>query len=415
MQGRGMSAVLKPTADKRQPLRLAGGLIDRTQPLRARFDGKEINGFAGDTLASALLANGIRIVGRSFKYHRPRGILTAGPEEPNALVELGEEGRTEPNTKATEVELFDGLVARSQNRWPSLAFDLGAVNGLAGKMISAGFYYKTFMWPAAFWEKVYEPLIRRAAGLGRATYAPDPDVYEAMNDHCDVLVVGGGPAGFATARAAGSAGARVILCERESLLGGGLLLDPALEGWRSDMIAALEAIPEVTILKRTNVFGYYDHNCLGAVERLSDGPLGEGEIWQRHRVIRARQVVLATGATERLIAFPGNDRPGVMMAGAALVYLRRFGVAPGRRAVIFANNDSAYATARALKEAGLERVVVVDARAKGPEADGLEVRIACEVAGFDGSRVVVNRRPGGGNAETVDADLVCVSGGWNPN
>jgi heterotetrameric sarcosine oxidase alpha subunit len=392
-----------------------GGFIDRSRRLAFHFDRKVFEGHPGDTLASALIASGVTLVGRSFKYHRPRGILTAGPEEPNGLVELGERGRAEPNTKATEVGLFDGLVARSQNRWPSLAFDLMAVNGVAGKMISAGFYYKTFMWPAALWEKFYEPLIRRAAGLGRATYATDPDAYEAANDHCDVLVVGGGPAGLAAARVAGGAGARVILCERDSLQGGGLLLDPALESWRGDVIAALEAMPEVTILKRTNVFGYYDHNCLGAVERLSDGPLGEGEIWQRHRVIRARQVVLATGATERLIAFPGNDRPGVMMAGAALVYLRRFGVAPGRRAVIFANNDSAYATARALKEAGLERVVVVDARAKGPEADGLEVRIACEVAGFDGSRVVVNRRPGGGNAETVDADLVCVSGGWNPN
>jgi methylglutamate dehydrogenase subunit C len=391
-----------------------GGFIDRSRRLAFRFDGKVLEGHPGDTLASALIASGVTLVGRSFKYHRPRGILTAGPEEPNALVELGEGGRTEPNTKATEVELFDGLVARSQNRWPSLAFDLMAVNGLAGKMISAGFYYKTFMWPAAFWEKLYEPLIRRAAGLGRATYATDPDAYETVNDHCDVLVVGSGAAGLAAARAAGGAGARVILCERDGLLGGGLSLDPALEGWRNTMIAALEAIPEVAILKRTNVFGYYDHNCLGAIEKLSDGPRREGEIRQRYRVIRARQVVLAAGATERLIAFPGNDRPGVMMAGAALVYLRRFGVAPGRRAVVFTNNDSAYATAEALKEAGLEQVVLVDARIKGPKAGSLDVRLACEVAGFNGRRVEVRRR-GAGNAETIEADLLCVSGGWNPN
>ena len=392
-----------------------GGFIDRSRRLAFRFDGKPFEGHPGDTLASALIANGVTLVGRSFKYHRPRGIMTAGPEEPNALIGLGEGDRTEPNTKATEVELFDGLVARSQNRWPSLTFDLMAVNGLARKMISAGFYYKTFMWPAAFWEKLYEPLIRRAAGLGKATYAPDPDAYEATNDHCDVLVVGSGPAGLAAARAAGGAGARVILCERDSLLGGGLLLDPALEGWRGDTITALRAMPEVTILKRTNVFGYYDHNCLGAVEKLSDGPLGEGEIRQRYRVIRARQVVLATGATERLIAFPGNDRPEVMMAGAALVYVRRFGVAPGRRAVVFTNNDSAYATARALKEVGLERVTVVDARAKGQGVGGLDGRLTCEVAGFDGRRVEVRHRGDGRRSETIEADLLCVSGGWNPN
>jgi methylglutamate dehydrogenase subunit C len=392
-----------------------GGLIDRSRRLAFRFDGKLLEGHPGDTLASALVANGVTLVGRSFKYHRPRGILAAGPDEPNALVELGEGGRTEPNTKATEVELFEGLVARSQNRWPSLAFDLMAVNGFAGKMISAGFYYKTFMWPATFWEKLYEPMIRRAAGLGRATYATDPDAYELTNDHCDVLVVGGGPAGLAAARAAGASGARVILSERDSVLGGGLLLDWALEGWRNDTIAALEAMPEVTILKRANVFGYYDHNCLGAIEKLSDGLPGDGEIRQRYHVIRAKQVVLATGATERLIAFPGNDRLGVMMAGAALIYLRRFGVAAGRRAVVFTNNDNAYATARALKEAGLERVAVVDARAKGPEANGLDVRRASEIAGFDGRRVYLRRRNGGGSAETIEADLLCVSGGWNPN
>src|SRR5580658_765938 len=356
-----------------------GGLIDRRREIAFTFDGRHYLGHPGDTLASALMANGVKLVGRSFKYHRPRGIFSAGPEEPNALVELRGGGRREPNTRMTAIELFENLDAVSQNRFPSLRFDLMAMTAPLAPAMSAGFYYKTFMWPAAFWEKVYEPLIRRAAGLGRATYAPDPDVYEAMNDHCDVLVVGGGPAGFATARAAGSAGARVILCERESLLGGGLLLDPALEGWRSDMIAALEAIPEVTILKRANVFGYYDHNCLGAIEKLSDGPRREGETRQRYRVIRARQVVLATGATERLIAFPDNDRPGVMMAGAARVYLSRFGVAPGRRAVIFTNNDSAYATAHALKEAGLEQVVVIDARVKGPEAGNLDVRLACEV------------------------------------
>ena len=391
-----------------------GGFIDRGRRLTFHFDGKPFVGHPGDTLASALIANGVSLVGRSFKYHRPRGIMTAGPEEPNGLVELGASDRTAPNTKATEVALFDGLEARSQNRWPSLRFDLMAVNGLAGKAISAGFYYKTFMWPASFWEKVYEPLIRRAAGLGRAGVAPDPDRYEAVHDHCDVLVVGAGAAGLAAARVAAEAGARVILCERDTLLGGGLLLDPSREAWRTDMVAALDAAPEVTVLRRTNVFGYYDHNGLGALETLGDGVPGPHGVRQRYRVIRAAQVVLATGASERLIAFPGNDRPGVMMAGAALTYLRRFGVAPGRHAVVFTNNDSAYDTARALNGAGLERVTVVDARLQGADATGLDVRLGSEVVRFDRSRVHLRKR-GGGGAEVIDADLLCISGGWNSN
>ncbi len=392
----------------------AGGHIDRSRRLAFRFDGRTFTGHPGDTLASALVANGVKRVGRSFKYHRPRGIMTAGPEEPNALVTLGTGARAAPNTKATEVALFDGLEARSQNRWPSLAFDLMAVTGLAGQVFSAGFYYKTFMWPAAFWEKLYEPLIRRAAGLGRATYDPDPDSYEAVNDHCDVLVVGAGAAGLAAARAAGASGARVILCDRDCLLGGGLLLDPAREAWRGEMIAALEAMPEVEILVRTNVFGYYDHNHLGAVETPSDGDPRPHRPRQRRHTIRAHRVVLATGATERLIAFPGNDRPGVMMAGAALTYLRRFGVVPGRRAVVFTNNDSAYEAARALAAAGLDRVTVVDVRAQGPDTAGLDVRHACEVERFDEGRVHLRPRRGG-PAETIPADLLCVSGGWNPN
>jgi sarcosine oxidase subunit alpha len=398
-----------------------GGHIDRARTIAFSFDGKSYQGHPGDTLASALLANGVKLVGRSFKYHRPRGIMTAGPEEPCALVELRDGARTEPNTKMTEVELYDGLTATSQNRWPSLAFDLMSVTGLAGGAISAGFYYKTFMWPKAFWEKLYEPLIRRAAGLGRAANEPDPDHYEAMHSHCDVLVVGSGAAGLAAARAAGASGARVILCERDVLLGGGLLLDPAQEAWRQSMIAELEAMPEVEILRRTNVFGYYDHNLLGAVEQVGDHQAEPGphSVRQRYRTIRAGHVVLATGASERLIAFPGNDRPGVMMAGAALTYLRRFGVVPGRRAVVFTNNDSAYETALALKEAGLEQVVLVDARRDCPLAErarqrGVAVRLGVEVSDFSGSQVSL-RPCGGTGSETVAADLLCVSGGWNPN
>jgi sarcosine oxidase subunit alpha len=398
-----------------------GGRIDRSKTVSFRFDGMSFEGHPGDTLASALLANGVRLVGRSFKYHRPRGIMTAGPEEPNGLVELGEGGRTEPNTKMTEVELQDGLVARSQNRWPSLRFDLMALNGLAGGAISAGFYYKTFMWPKSFWEKLYEPIIRRAAGLGRAAVLPDPDRYEAMHAHCDVLVVGSGAAGLAAARAAGATGARVILCERDFVIGGGLLLDPARDAWRKEMQAEIEMMPQVQILSRTNVFGYYDHNLLGAVEQLDERPATSAEprLRQRYRTIRARQVVLATGASERLIAFPGNDRPGVMMAGAALTYLRRFGVAPGRRAVVFTNNDSAYETALALADAGVDKVVLADVRQGNPLARslqerGIETRFGTELAGFTGSRARL-RSLGSTNVDTVAADLICVSGGWNPN
>jgi NADPH-dependent 2,4-dienoyl-CoA reductase/sulfur reductase-like enzyme len=271
-----------PAAERASPVgaqahRLAaGGLVDRSRPLRFTFDGRAMTGFAGDTLASALLANSGRLVGRSFKYHRPRGILSAGPEEPNALVELRAGARREPNTRATGIELYDGLEAQSQNRWPSLAFDLFAVNSWFAPFIKAGFYYKTFMWPAGFWEKLYEPLIRRAAGLGRAAGAEDPDHYEKAFAFCDVLVIGSGPAGLAAALAAGRAGARVILCEEDFSVGGRLLSErqevDGIEGhaWAARAIAELESLPEVRILRRTSVFGAYDHGTYGAVERVVD-------------------------------------------------------------------------------------------------------------------------------------------------
>jgi len=401
----------------------AGGLIARDQTLRFTFDGRTYIGHPGDTLASALLANGVRLVGRSFKYHRPRGILTAGPEEPNALVELRTGARREPNSKATEIELYDGLASHSQNRWPSLAFDLRAVHGWAGPLFAAGFYYKTFMWPKKFWERVYEPLIRRAAGLGRAAAAPDPDHYEAMHTHCDVLVVGTGAAGLAAALAAAQTGARVIVCEQDFVPGGALLSEaaPHWQDWRRETLAALAQFPEVELLTRTNVFGYYDHNLLGAIERVGDH-VHESQLTgvrQRYRTIRAKQVVLATGASERLIAFPGNDRPGVMLAGAALTYVRRFGVAPGQRSVVFTNNDSAYDTAHALIDAGVQDVVLADARphsvrAAALQALGVQVRFDVEVGGFNG-RTVSLRRRGTAQVSRVAADLLCVSGGWNPN
>jgi sarcosine oxidase, subunit alpha len=422
----------------RQRMRLAeGGRIDRTRPLRFHFDGQALEGYAGDSLASALLANDVKLVARSFKYHRPRGIYSAGAEEPNALVQLGEGGRSEPNLRATQVELYDGLTAQSQNRWPSLKFDLGAVNGLIAPLIPAGFYYKTFKWPRRMGPR-YEHVIRRMAGMGRAPQEPDPDDYDKRNFHCDVLVVGGGPAGLTGALVAGRCGARTLLVDEQNELGGALLgrhetIDgaPAL-GWVAATIAELSAMPEVRLLTRATVFGYYDHNFLAVHERVGDhlppgGPGPRQRLWR----VRAKEVVLATGAIERPIPFEQNDLPGIMLASAAQSYVNRHAVRPGRRALVFTNNDSAYGAALDLKAAGIDVVAIVDAR---PAPSGTLVARARE-AGLDilGGRVV-GRALGGrrlrsaelrvldesgarlvGSPRRVACDLIAVSGGWSPS
>lgn len=321
----------------------SGNGVDTSRTLHFSFDGKTYTGHPGDTLASALLAHGVRLFGRSFKYHRPRGLLSAGPEEPNALVELRDGARREPNTRATVVELFDGLNASSQNRWPSLAFDALGMNGLFSSVLGAGFYYKTFMWPASFWEKLYEPMIRRAAGLGRAADEADPDLYEKATTFCDVLVVGSGPAGLAAALAAGRSGARVILCEQDGLLGGRLRDESAtLDGrpgwrWAEQVRQELAGMPDVRVMTRTCVFGTYDGGTYGALERVADHVAipKEGQPRQRLWRIVARECVMATGAIERPVVFPNNDRPGVMLAGAVRTYVNRFGVTPGRKAVLY--------------------------------------------------------------------------------
>jgi len=420
-----------------QNFRLAGsGRIDRDAPLKFTFNGRPYTGYAGDTLASALLANGIKIVGRSFKYHRPRGIFGAGAEEPNALVQLESGARTLPNQQATRVELYDGLSADSVNCWPGPDFDLMSAIGLFHRLTPAGFYYKTFMWPASFW-KFYEHIIRQAAGLGTAPPDPDPDHYDRMNAHVDVLVAGGGPAGLSAALTAARSGARVLLADDQPALGGWLLNErreidakPA-DQWVADAEAELAATAEVTVLKRTTAFGYYDHNFVGLMEQrgavLSDGgDVSRQRIWR----VRAKQVVLATGAIERPMIFADNDRPGVMLAGAARAYVNRYGVTPGKRVCIFTNNDDAYRTALDLHEAGVAIAAIVDVRAD-PSGDlvtaalarDLEIIDRAAVTGVRGSRGVqgieiMNLNDAGdgvtGAPRSVDCDVLCSSGGWNP-
>jgi sarcosine oxidase subunit alpha len=408
--------------------RLAGGgLIDRARPLSFSVDGKTYSGFAGDTLASALVANGVKLVGRSFKYHRPRGILTAGSEEPNALVELRSGARREPNTRATVTELYEGLVAASQNRWPSLAFDIGGVNDLLSPFIVAGFYYKTFMWPARFWEALYEPLIRRAAGLGRAAGAEDPDHYEKAFAHCDVLVIGAGPSGLMAALAAGRAGARVILADEDFQLGGRLLAEryeidgrPGVE-WAAAIEAELTAMPDVRIMRRTTVTGVYDHGQYSALERVNDHvavPL-EYESRQRSWKIVAKRAVLAAGAHERAIAFGNNDRPGVMLSGAARGYINRYAAAPGRRLAVFTNNDDGWRTVADARAAGIEIAVVVDSRAGAGSrfsALGVNAMNNARVTHVHGKQEIRAIDVVGADGRTIkiECDALAVAGGWNP-
>jgi heterotetrameric sarcosine oxidase alpha subunit len=409
----------------------AGGLVDRDRSLGFTFDGRSYAGFAGDTLASALVANDVKLLGRSFKYHRPRGLLAAGSEEPNALVELRTGARREPNTRATTVELFDGLAASSQNRWPSLAFDLLSLNQLLSPLFVAGFYYKTFMWPASFWEKVYEPLIRRASGLGRASGLPDPDAYEKAFAFCDVLVIGAGPAGLMAARTAARAGARVILCEDDFRLGGRLLAErdevdgqPGAEFARS-VEDELAGMPDVRIFRRTQVFGVYDGGTYGALERVADHlptpppGLPRQRLW--HFV--TKRCINAMGAIERPIAFSDNDRPGIMLASAVRTYLNRFAAVPARRTVVFTTSDDGWRTACDLSAAGTEVAAIVDAR---PEiAASLTTPLArLGVRSFLAARVMkAHGGPRGlraveivqeGATFRVETDGLAVSGGWNP-
>jgi len=412
------------------------GYINRKKKILFKFNGKKYFGYEGDTLASALLANGIHLVGRSFKYHRPRGFIGAGVDEPNAQVQLYDGSKTEPNAIATTIELVEGLVAKSQNCWPSVSFDFGAINNFLSKFFPAGFYYKTFMWPKSFWYKIYEPIIRKAAGLGVAPLKPDPDRYEHKFEYCDILIVGSGPAGLASALAAAKNGARVILAEDKPRFGGTLLTDEVTIGnkkgkdWADEIIGQLKSMPNVILKNRSQVFGYYDHNMMVMIERTKDHIENPNKYTPRQRLwyIRAKEVIISTGSIERPLVFGNNDRPGVMLASAAKEYMKIYGVLVGKKPIIFTNNDSGYDTAIEFKKNGIESLVV-DVRNNSEssvvqEAKNLNINIKFShgVVNAKGYKKVnsaligkLNKEKSGYESlENVTCDCICISGNWTP-
>ncbi|GGG75063.1 sarcosine oxidase subunit alpha [Salipiger pallidus] len=407
--------------------RLDGGHVDRTRALRFTFDGKRYTGHSGDTLASALMANGVRLVGRSFKYHRPRGIFSAGSEEPNALVTIGTGARAEPNSRATVVELHEGLAATSQNRWPSLGFDALQVNDLLSPFFAAGFYYKTFMQPAEFWEKLYEPMIRRAAGLGKLSMLPDPDAYGRGFLHCDLLVIGAGPAGLAASLTAARAGAEVVLADEDFALGGRLLAethtldDDDATAWIAATEAELRSLPNVRVLSRTTVFGTYDHGVFGAVERVGDHLPRPQTVRQTLWRITAKRSILAAGAIERHIPFAGNDRPGILLGGALRAYANRWSVTPQAsetdRVAIFTSTDDGHRTALDLMAKGVPILAVIDPREDAPRLGNYPLRKGAVVSGAKGGRKGLSsiEITEGGRSDWFECAVLGVSGGWNPN
>ena len=412
------------------------GLINRNKKISFKFNGKKLYGYEGDTLASALLANGIHLVGRSFKYHRPRGFFGSGVDEPNAKMQIEMNGHSEPNVNATEIELVEGLSASSQNCWPSVNFDIGAINNFLNRFFPAGFYYKTFMWPKSFWFKVYEPFIRKAAGMGVAPLSPDPDRYEHNYEHCDVLVVGSGPSGLSSALAAAKNGARVILAEDKAHFGGSLLNDDVTIGnmsgreWASDVISQLKNMPNVVVKNRSQVFGYYDHNMTVMFERVSDHLENSSKYTPRQRLhyIRAGEVIVSTGSIERPISFGNNDRPGIFLASAAREYMKVYETLVGKKPIIFTNNDSAYATALEFIKNDI-KPIIVDTRdnsdgqlVKEVQEQGINIRFNSGIANTKGHLKIKsatigtldNQKENFISLEEVDCDCICMSGGWTP-
>ena len=413
-----------------------GGLINRDKKISFKFNGKNYFGYEGDTLASALIANGVHLIGRSFKYHRPRGFFGAGVDEPYAIVQLYRNGETEPNIKATEQELFEGLEAKSVNCWPSVNFDVGAINNFLKIFLPAGFYYKTFMWPKSFWYKIYEPFIRKAAGLGTASIKHDKERYEHKYEYCDLLITGSGPSGLASAYSAAKNGAKVILAEDKSRFGGTLLTSDVNIGnqsgkeWADSIISELKEMSNVTIKNRSQVFGYYDHNMLVMSERISDHLPKTKKYHPKQRLwyIRAKEVLISSGSIERPIVFGNNDTPGVMLSSAAKEYMKVYGVLVGKKPLVFTNNDSGYETAIEFKKNGVDPIIL-DTR-KEPQSEIIEeaknmninIKNSYVVVAAQGYKKVKSAdiakisddKEELGSVENIKCDCICVSGFWTP-
>ena len=413
-----------------------GGLINRNKKVSFKFNGKKYFGYEGDTLASALIANGVHLVGRSFKYHRPRGFYGAGVDDPYALVQLIRNNETIPNIKATEQELFEGLEAKSVNCWPNVNFDIGGINNFLRIFLPAGFYYKTFMWPKSFWYRIYEPFIRKAAGFGVVTHEHDKERYEHKYEYCDLLVTGSGPSGLASAYSAAKNGAKVILAEDKPRFGGSLLTSEVTIGnqtgkeWADKIVTELKEMPNVVVKNRAQVFGYYDHNMLVMSERISEHMPKTEKFMPKQKLwyIRAKEVVISSGSIERPIVFGNNDTPGILLSSAAKEYMKVYGVLVGKKPLIFTNNDSAYETAIEFKKNGINPIVL-DSR-KELNSDliteaknlGIDIKFEHVVVNANGYRKVKSAdiakisedKTNLGKIENIACDCICVSGFWTP-